>query len=704
MKPKVAHCTFQPTFQAAAENLVKFDGVSYSGDALRLAGWKYPVAFDLSSIRVGKTTMRWDHRDEAEAVVGHAESRIVDGRRIELSGTISRQTPAAIEVADAARNEYPWQVSVGVLEDAVPDATRFVPAGKTVTVNHRRLSGPLFVIHQGELIETSFVDRGADPGNRIKIAARKAAALERTRDMEAKFKAWLETNDLDPDTLEGDDLDAAKAEFDEEKARKAAAKRKPRKEDDSANVPADLDQAFAAAKQEAGRRKAIAGITRRALDENPDQVDFIEKRAKLAIDENESPERYEVDLYRDLAPRGAFASRGSGRNLTKAHYVAALGRTYMMPNREKVFGADICQQADDWLGPIGLKETVAQVAAANGYNGSPHLTSSRDVESAVYHAKAPQHGRMARAAGAADFSTINVPGILSDFANKFLDPAFTFVEQTWSSIARERSMRDFKPHRIYRLGGDFEFKQVPRTGELTHAKPAETDFTNQVKTWGRMLGIGMQDIVDDDLSAFTEASRLIGRGAGIALNKLFWTTFLDDAAFFAAGNGNLLTGTANALSYEGLSALETKFMEQTDGDGNPLGLDPAILLVPPKLKLTAEQLLTSTALNMAATGVGSSAAITETPNGNVFQRKYRLAVSRYLADALGGSDTAYYLLADPQALATVEVGFLNGQRSPVVESSDADFNVLGFRFRGYWNFGVSLIDPLAGMKATGEAE
>ena len=69
----------------------------------------------------------------------------------------------------------------------------------------------------------------------------------------------------------------------------------------------------------------------------------------------------------------------------------------------------------------------------------------------------------------------------------------------------------------------------------------------------------------------------------------------------------------------------------------------------------------------------------------------------------GNSATAWYLLADPGYLATVNVSFLNGQQTPTVESADADFNTLGIQFRGYHDFGVDFAEYLGGVKSKGAA-
>ena len=70
-----------------------------------------------------------------------------------------------------------------------------------------------------------------------------------------------------------------------------------------------------------------------------------------------------------------------------------------------------------------------------------------------------------------------------------------------------------------------------RKGKATIAL-GELPYTNQVEQFGKVLGIDRPDIINDDLGAFTGAAAELSRGAGDALNEVFWTQWLDDAAFF----------------------------------------------------------------------------------------------------------------------------------------------------------------------------
>jgi hypothetical protein len=60
-------------------------------------------------------------------------------------------------------------------------------------------------------------------------------------------------------------------------------------------------------------------------------------------------------------------------------------------------------------------------------------------------------------------------------------------------------------------------------------------------------------------------------------------------------------------------------------------------------------------------------------------------------------------MRSPAAMAAMVVSFLNGQRTPTVESTDASFDTLGVVFRGYHDFGVDQAEYLSGVKSKGAA-
>jgi len=337
-------------------------------------------------------------------------------------------------------------------------------------------------------------------------------------------------------------------------------------------------------------------------------------------------------------------------------------------------------------GGIGLQELLLEAAWANGYTGRNFRDSRSVLRFAFGHDVQ------------AGFSSIDIGGILSNVANKFLLEGFFSVERTWRNICAVRNVSDFKTVTSYRLIGTDQYELVAPGGELKHGTLGNETYTNRADTYGLMLSVDRRDMINDDLGAITTVPRKLGRGSGLKINDVFWTTFLANSSFFTAGAKNYFTGTDTALSVDGLTKAETAFMEQVDSDGKPIGIMPAIVLVPTALSAIGTMLYKSLEIR-------DTTASTKAPTANPHQGKFRTEVSRYLANSryTGNSAKAWYLLSDPADLPVIEVAFLNGQESPTIETAEADFNVLGVKMRGFHDFGVGLQDARGGVKSRGEA-
>jgi hypothetical protein len=339
-----------------------------------------------------------------------------------------------------------------------------------------------------------------------------------------------------------------------------------------------------------------------------------------------------------------------------------------------------------YRGGIGLQELLLEAAWANGYTGRNFRDSRAVLQSAFSQTVE------------AEFSSVDIGGILSNVANKFLLDGFFSVERTWRNICAVRNVNDFKTVTSYRLVGKDQYELVAPSGEIKHGTLGEEKYTNKADTYGLMLSIDRRDIINDDLGAITTVPRKLGRGSGLKINDVFWATFLANSSFFTAGNKNYLTGANTAASIDGLTLAEQAFMDQVDSDGKPIGVMPAIMLVPTALSAIASQLFRSLELR-------ETTANAKFPVANPHQGKFRVEVSRYLANSqyAGNSAKAWYLLAEPNDLPVIEVAFVNGQESPTIETAQADFNVLGVQMRGYHDFGVALQDPRGGIKCKGDA-
>jgi hypothetical protein len=338
-----------------------------------------------------------------------------------------------------------------------------------------------------------------------------------------------------------------------------------------------------------------------------------------------------------------------------------------LPNVEKQYDAKTLEAAGKIQRTTSLGEVLLAAAEEGGYTG-PRRVSAATLRPIL----------------AAAWATHSISGILSSTVNKFLLAGFNGVESSWRSISSVRSVNDFRSVTSYRLNGGMKFQKVAPGGEIKNAGLSDESRTISAETYGIMTSVTRTDLINDDLGALTAAPQRLGRGGALALNDLFWTSFQDDSAFFTTARGNKKT-TAGALSLANLKAIATMFRKLKDPDGNPVAVDPRILLVPADIELAAAEIMGSSLL------VGGSSA---GPNVNVLAGRYQVVSTSYLTSA-----EDYYLLASPMDMPVMEVAFLNGVQSPIVETAEADFNTLGVQMRGFFDIGVAKAEYLAGIKA-----
>ena len=401
-----------------------------------------------------------------------------------------------------------------------------------------------------------------------------------------------------------------------------------------------------------------------------------------AIVNNWTTMRTENHLLRASLPSAPNAIVRGGQDLSPQVIEASLALGGRLQKPERYFTEQVLDAASrQFPRGLGPQQLLMLSARASGWTG---LDVKSDLKGVLKAA----------------FSTMSLPGILSNNMNKFLLQGYTSVEDVWRRISGIRPVSDFKTITSYRMVGGFKFKKVGPGGELKHGTFGEESYTNKAETYGIMGSLTRQDIINDDLGAFTDMPSRIGRGAALEINSVFWTEFLDNSTFFTTGRKNYFSGSTTNLQASSLQTAEQKFLEQTDDQGEPLGVEPSILLVPTGVSGDARSLMFSQGFN-----TGGSSTTDKVPSSNIWYNKFRPEVSAYLGNSsyTGYSATAWYLLADPGDMPVIEVAFLNGVDTPTVESTDADFNTLGIVFRGFFDFGVAKQQYRGGVKSKGAA-
>lgn len=660
------------------QRLRKFSMVAYTGGAMTIAGYYYPVVADLDGMRLSSQTRPILQGHDPDRIVGHSTAIDKTAQRLRVSGVISGIGEDAAQVVALATNGFPWQASIG----ASVEKMEFVEAGQKAKANGRLFDGPVYVARATTLREISFVPMGADQNSSASVAASHSGVTTMT------FEQWLAAKGFDAATLNDTQKATLRAAFDAEARPTPPA---------PAPAPAraeSMETILAHAREENDRRQRITELVARAITDNPGFVDTAERIGRLAIEGKWDVQKAELEILRASRPTGTFVVQ-SKPDVTSEVLEAAICKAGGLKTLEKSFKPEVLEAADRrFRHGISLGEFVGLTARANGWRGD---SIRADLGGALRAAFTPRVDVRATVGP----STLDISGILGATANKFLREGFMSVEDSWRKVTSIRSVTDFKTITSYSMTGDNTYEKVAPGGEIKHGTLGEQSYTNQADTYGKMLGLDRRDLINDDLGALTGVSRRLGRGGALKLNDVFWTEFLADAStFFTTARTNYDDGASDTLmDLTGIANAHTLFMNQTDPDSKPLGVIPKIILVPPALWPSAWTLLMSTTLNLATSSAASTG--TSSPWTGMFE----LVKSTYLSNSsyTGYSAAAWYMLADPQDLSMIETCFLNGVEMPTVETADLDFNRLGIALRGYHDFGVNKQEYRAAVKMKGEA-
>lgn len=754
---------------AAAEGddaVPRFRMVAYSGGPMRLEGHEYPVIVDLATCIAASesTPILYEHDPERE--VGHAPQLKIDAAGITVpEGYFSGASPERDKVVTAARRKYPWQASIGGRAEHID----LIPEGESVTLNGRTFPGPVEAAYGVRVREISILSIGADASTSAVLAAKAAqsgavvmgfeewvrslgfdaAALSEPQ-KQALMNEWQskqadaqagEPGDGERETTAAGDDD----EGDGEEDTQTEAADEDSEEDDDRTPPAKTKAA--AGKQATStrgkpaktrtltasapkKRKPTMGNdlkeSRRIEAAEMRRVHAIRKAAgddvelaAKAIEEGWPSDKVELTVLRARRPQGVMAGPVSRGNGGEPDYNAVVECSLLMASGvsesrlaaldkrrycEAVIDAACCSDSRGYT----LTRVVQEFLQAHGRpfrNGRLDENTIRAALDLSNHLRAT--GQEMNIQASDGFTTASLSGILSNLLNKTLLVSFIAVPTASQDFCGAQDLNDFKLASRYRLSMNGTLQKVGPTGELKSTTMQDETWTNQLDTYGTLLTLNRQMLINDDLDALLQLPRLLGRQSSLAVEEAVFTVLLananqsDGQPFFSAAHNNIKTGGTSALSVQSLTDAVTLFLKQTDAAGKPIVLAPAAMLVPPENKVLADQLFKDT--NVVALLGTSTASGKLVPQSNPHSGKYRPVSSPYLSNGLlaNNSATGWYLLADPADVPMISIGYLRGQRTPTIDQGQTDMDVLGFRWRCYFDFGIGQVDWRAGVFSAG---
>ena len=643
----------------------KVAGLAYSGGKMRLFGWSKPVVVDLAGMTVPESVpLLANHENHTLGRVGVVTAK-ADGGRLAIEGDIVAGGELAEAIVEQGKAGADWQLSIG----AEVEAAELVQEGRR-KVNGVEHGAPFYHVTKSTLREVSVVAVGADRSTHMTVTAQlqlkgnSAAAPDTPTATPAAVPATVETpKDATASATPATVVAAASPE---------------RPAEPTPDAKAIAAEAVKAERDRVTMVKSVCGS------------EFPEIEAKAIAEgwDRNTVNEAVLKAYRAKQPTTTPPSvtvKKSG--MTEKTLEAALSL------RAGIDAETLAKDMGEETVDAAMKDSDMPLA---GILSECMRLEGMDVPRTFDNAGIK-----------AAFSTVSLPGILSNVAQKKLLQAYRAQPIIATRLCTSADLSDFKENQRFRLTDIGDLKPVGADGEIKDGGVSEEKAVNQLDTYAKKFCLTRKMIINDDLGAFLKVPTAMGNRAARLVDQLFFTRLLanptmgDGKPLFAAPHKNLLTGASSALSADSLKKAIQLFLNQTDADGQPINVEPSILLVPTALKFLAQELTQGPTLVMSG---GAENVIR--PSVNVLANEGLTIVSSpYLSNAKydGASDAAWYLFGKPGTVDTFEIGYLKGKRTPTVERGDLDFNVLGIWFRVYFDVGIREQDHRGMVKANGAA-
>lgn len=311
-------------------------------------------------------------------------------------------------------------------------------------------------------------------------------------------------------------------------------------------------------------------------------------------------------------------------------------------------------------------------------------------------------------------TTSDFPILFGDVLDRELLPSYEDIDPIWQTFARRTVVRDFRPKKwVDLLGGRGLLNKVAERAPYKARKLTEAEYELTVGKFGDRLPLTWEMMVNDDLDAFRDAPQRLAQAARdtedyTATQLIAGPTGPD--AFFTA-NGGIGTGK---LTVDNLTAALTNIGKRKDLDGRPIRVKSAILMVPPALEVTANNILQATLIRLKT-------ANQDIEVRNWLTGKITPVVNEWLnvVDESANVDTTWYLLPEPSTpRPAVTVGFLRGYETPdlrvkadagnrlgggAVPAEEGSFDDDSIQYRVRHVLGGTTLDPIAAYASNGSA-
>ena len=515
-----------------------------------------------------------------------------------------------------------------------------------------------------EPLEVSFVAVPADGGAGVRSEIKtNRCVIKDARANISKTETKKETNTMKKDKIKGQDdevKNAARQAETETPTPAEAPKGEVRTEDTPKEVD-NTEHVEAGRKLEKQRQDSIKDMVRKAgLGSDVSQ---------RFIDEDLSEDKARAAVIDELAARSEKNDvNGSIRVSTPDGQLTRVDamQSYLL-HRSNPSAHKLDDQAREFMGASLLD--MARFCL--GERASKGLNKMELVERALH-------------------TTSDFPELLANTAGKSLRRGYENTRRSFLPFARQITLPDFKEMKRVALSNISSLVEVVEDGEYKRGTFGEGAEAISLSTYGRIIGISRQMIINDDMDALTRLPQKLGGTAARLENRMVYENLTanplmaDGVNLFAAGHNNL---TDALLTVDGLGANRALMRVQKDPSGEDiLNITPRFLVVPAALETTAAKLQAQVTADKA-------------DNVNPYASSFELIVEGQL-DA--DSALNYYTIADPNEVDTIEYAYLEGQEGPRIESRDL-FNRDGMEIKIGHDFATIPVDFRGMTKSTNDA-
>ncbi|WP_254051557.1 MULTISPECIES: ClpP-like prohead protease/major capsid protein fusion protein [unclassified Stenotrophomonas maltophilia group] len=334
--------------------------------------------------------------------------------------------------------------------------------------------------------------------------------------------------------------------------------------------------------------------------------------------------------------------------------------------------------------------TGAEAETARNGNPFTHTTlmalAERSLIQAGVNTRGMDREQMARRVLAVQ-TTSDFPVLLENVLHRVLVGAYNLQQFTWTRFCATGTLSDYRPHSRYHLSSFSDLKPVNEAGEYENGVLGDGEAeTIKGARKGRILQITPEVLVNDDLGAFVRITTALGQAAGRTIEKDVYDVLKqndglgpvmkDGNTLFHASHGNITAGAA--VSVDSFDAMRQLMALQMDPGGNDY------------LDISLSRFLGTVAMHGRATLVNNSEYNPDVTGRFQVNNTSRATFSDIITSPRLGTGKGWYGFADPNVEPVIEVAFLNGVQTPVLEQ-ETNFRTDGLSWKVVHKYGVGAV-------------